>query len=74
MAGTPGPASNQKNCCPPPPYVTVEAHLPCPLLDASKLHPLMAAAYHNKTESPLCRLSDAVLVRLLQLCDNVTVE
>ncbi|KAM7196859.1 hypothetical protein V8F20_006826 [Naviculisporaceae sp. PSN 640] len=38
------------------------------------LHPLFAAAHHNKTNSPLCRLPDSVLVRLMHLCDRVTVE
>ncbi|KAK3353756.1 hypothetical protein B0T25DRAFT_220623 [Lasiosphaeria hispida] len=37
-------------------------------------HPLMAAAHHNRTQSPLCRLPDQVLVRLMQLSDKVTVE
>lgn len=43
-------------------------------LDPRKMHPLIAAAYHNKTRSPLCRFPDAILVRIMQLSDNVTVE
>lgn len=59
----------------PRPGIGIESQCPVrPLLDASKLHPLMAAAYHNKTKSPLCRLPEAVLVRLMQRCDRVTVE
>jgi len=42
--------------------------------EASKLHSLIAAAYYNKTLSPLCSLPDEVLVRLLQLADRITVE
>jgi len=38
------------------------------------MHPLIAAGFHNRTKSPLCRLPQAVLTRLLQLSDNVTVE
>lgn len=73
-ADTPGPTSTRENRPPPPPYVTVEAHSPSPPLDTSELHPLMTAAYYNKTKSPLCRLPEAVLIRLMQLCDNVTIE
>ncbi|ODA82469.1 hypothetical protein RJ55_00976 [Drechmeria coniospora] len=39
-----------------------------------KMHPLIAAAYHNRTKSPLCRLPDGALLRLLQLVDRVTLE
>lgn len=58
----------------PPPYVTVEAHEPPPPVNPSEFHPLMAAAHHNKTKSPLCRLPDAVLIRIMRLCDGVSVE
>ena len=42
--------------------------------DAESMHPIIAAAFHNRTKSPLCRLPDAILVRLMQLSDRVTVE
>lgn len=70
---TPGSTSTLKNRPAPPPYTTVEAHC-FPVLDESKLHPLFAAAYRNKTKSRQCRLPDAVLIRLMRLSDNVTVE
>jgi len=52
-------------------HTITEAHQP---LDTTRMHPLIAAAYNNRIKSPLCRLPDAVLVRLMQLSDHVTVE
>ncbi|KAK3935583.1 hypothetical protein QBC46DRAFT_397157 [Diplogelasinospora grovesii] len=44
------------------------------VIDVAKMHPLMAATYHNHTSSPLGRLPTAVLARLMQLVDPVTRE
>ncbi|KAK4452507.1 hypothetical protein QBC34DRAFT_422719 [Podospora aff. communis PSN243] len=38
------------------------------------MHPLIEASHHNTTKSPLCRLPDEVLIRLMQLSGKVTVE
>ena len=38
------------------------------------MHPLIAAAHHNRTNSPLCRLPDAILLRVMRLSNKVTVE
>lgn len=40
-----------------------------------EMHPLMAAAHHNGTKSSLCRLPDAILIRLMRHhCDPVATE
>ena len=39
-----------------------------------KMHPLIAAAYYNRTKNPLCRLPDGVLVRVMRLLDPVSLE
>ncbi|KAK0716143.1 hypothetical protein B0H67DRAFT_645801 [Lasiosphaeris hirsuta] len=38
------------------------------------MHPLMAAAHQNSTKSNLCRLPDAILIRLMQASDKTTVK
>ncbi|KAK3942093.1 hypothetical protein QBC46DRAFT_428423 [Diplogelasinospora grovesii] len=42
--------------------------------DISRMHPLIAAAHHNRTQNPLCRLPDTILVRMMRLLDPVTLE
>ena len=56
---------------PPPPYFPPAHHHHHP----GEMHPLMAAAHHNYTKSPLCRLPDAILIRLMRHhCDLVAIE
>ncbi|KAK3367539.1 hypothetical protein B0H63DRAFT_529258 [Podospora didyma] len=38
------------------------------------MHPLIATAFTNKTASPLCRLPDPILARLMRHMDPITVE
>ncbi|KAK3320412.1 hypothetical protein B0T19DRAFT_477691 [Cercophora scortea] len=47
---------------------------PVPEDDLSWMHPLMAAAYHNRTRSWLGRLPTAVQMRILHLADPTTRE
>ena len=44
------------------------------VIQHERVHPLFAAARHNQAESPLCRLPDKVLARILQVSDVVTVQ
>ncbi len=45
-----------------------------PHTNASKMRPIMAAAYHNRTRSLLCRLPDVILVGVMQHADPVSLE
>src|SRR3569833_2067775 len=56
-------------------YTKVSMHHPYNNVEYSgEMRPLIAAAYHNRTKNPLCRLPDGVLVRLMRLLDPVSIE
>jgi len=38
------------------------------------MHPLIAAAFHNKTKNPLCRLPESILLRMMKTLDPVSIE
>ena len=42
--------------------------------DVIDMHPIMAAAFHNRTKSPLGRLPDTILIKIMELSDIVANE